>query len=212
MKRYYSYFSLFSPRKLRSFLSFGVKGYLAEIGWIEAYDKKKPIDIEGKPLPWLTYSAIDFLDERLNAQMSLFEYGSGSSTRYFASKVQHVTSVEHDQQWFEQVSKDLPKNVDLTFQIIDTDGKYCRTCLGGTYDIILIDGRDRNNCCKQAIQSLNAGGVIIFDDTERTKYNESTTFLNENGFRKLSFSGISPGFFYRKETSVFYRPNNCLGI
>ena len=36
--------------------------------------------------------------------------------------------------------------------------------------------------------------------------------LQKKGFKELSFSGISPGFFYRKATSVFYKEGNCFDI
>ena len=33
--------------------------------------------------------------------MNIFEYGAGNSTLYYAEKVSHVISVEHDKKWFE---------------------------------------------------------------------------------------------------------------
>jgi hypothetical protein len=54
--------------------------------------------------------------------------------------------------------------------------------------------------------------VIVLDDSEREFYKEGINFLKHNGYKELSFSGISPGLFYRKSTSVFYRPDNCLSI
>lgn len=212
MKRYYPYSTLFSPRKLRSLLSFGVKGYLAETGWIESYNQRKPVDITGNAIPWFTYAAIDFLAERLKPELTLFEYGSGSSTHYFASRVKQVSSIEHDRNWFDLVSQQLPTNAQIHLVDANIDGDYCRMCLGSRYNVIVIDGRDRNNCCTQAVLSLHENGVILFDDTERPKYKEGIDFLTSKGFKKLTFSGISPGFFHRKETSIFYLSNNCLGI
>ncbi len=80
------------------------------------------------------------------------------------------------------------------------------------FDIIIVDGRDRVNCCYHSISALSDKGVVVLDDSERTKYNDARIFFNKEGFKELSFSGISPGLFYRKSTSVFYKPENCLGI
>ena len=80
------------------------------------------------------------------------------------------------------------------------------------FDIIIVDGRDRVNCCKQAVEALTESGVVVLDDSERTGYWEGIDFLLKNGFKQLSFSGISPGLFYLKSTSVFYKTNNCLSI
>jgi hypothetical protein len=59
---------------------------------------------------------------------------------------------------------------------------------------------------------VSENGVIVLDDSEREFYLEGINFLKGKGYKELSFSGISPGLFYRKSTSVFYRSENCLGI
>lgn len=214
MKSIYPIYSLLNPRKLRSVLSFGVKGYLAEIGWFEAFKRKASVDINNKAIPWFTYSFIDFLQDRLNNSQTVFEFGSGNSTRYFASKCAHITSVEHDKAWYEKGERNKPQNATIQYYPLDKDGDYCRAAqkTNKEYDIIIIDGRDRVNCCIQSINALTKNGIIILDDSERDKYNQARLFLKEKGFKELSFSGISPGFFYRKATSLFYKQENCLGV
>lgn len=214
MKNIYPISSLLNPQKLRSILSFGIKGYLAEIGWFVALKQESSVNGENEPIPWFTYSFIDFLENRLNKGQSIFEFGSGNSTRYFAKKVNSISSLEHDKAWYENGLKNKPQNANLIFCELDTDGNYCRGANNTKqkFDIIIIDGRDRVNCCLQSIQALKEDGVLILDDSERDRYNNARIALINQGFKELSFSGISPGFFYRKETSVFYRNNNCLGI
>jgi hypothetical protein len=68
------------------------------------------------------------------------------------------------------------------------------------------------NCCKQAVDALTDNGVVVLDDSEREFYREGVDFLVKKGFKQLAFTGVSPGLFYRKATSVFYKPENCLGI
>ncbi|MGZ3778662.1 MAG: FkbM family methyltransferase, partial [Mucilaginibacter sp.] len=81
-----------------------------------------------------------------------------------------------------------------------------------SFDIIIVDGRDRVNCCKQAVDALSPTGVIVLDDSEREFYREAVDFLLKKRFKQLAFTGISPGLFYRKATSVFYKDVNCLEI
>ena len=214
MKFIYPISSLLSLRKLRSLLSFGVKGYLAEIGWMEAYRARVPLDQNNQPLPWFTYSFIDFMEPRLSRSLHVFEYGSGYSTRYFSKRVASVTSAEHDREWLAAGMKVKADNVTLVHYEDVIDGDYCRaaTLQNKKFDVILIDGFDRNNCCKHAVNGLSEQGVIIFDDTELEKFQEGVTYLKNAGFKMLPFSGISPGLFYRRETSVFYRPSNCFSI
>jgi len=42
--------------------------------------------------------------------MHIFEYGSGGSTLYFASRVQRLVSVEHNPQWYGVVQDGLRRN------------------------------------------------------------------------------------------------------
>lgn len=75
-----------------------------------------------------------------------------------------------------------------------------------------MDGRDRVNCCKEAVNALTDTGVVVLDDSYRTEYKPGIEFLKANGFKELPFSGISPGFLHRSSTSVFYKAENCLDI
>lgn len=202
------------PARLKALLSFGHKGYLNSIGWFTAFDRKQAVDAGGKALPWVTYSFIDFIRHRLNKTLNVFEYGSGSSTEFYAERAGTVTSVEHDKDWFDLVSKSNPANAEIIFCELKRDGEYARKAktLGKEFDIIIVDGRDRVNCCKYSIDALSAKGVIVLDDSERRDYNAARVFLTQHGFKELSFSGISPGLFYLKATSVFYKSINCLDI
>ncbi|MES2266389.1 MAG: FkbM family methyltransferase [Bacteroidota bacterium] len=207
---------LTNPAHLRALLSFDKKGYLDDIGWFKAFDTRSPVDQDGNPIPWVTYSFIDFIKTRLTKQHSVFEFGSGNSTYFYAKYAGKVVSVEHDKEWFDKIEKSAakPGNSELIFCELVYDGDYCRmpVKLNSKFDIVIVDGRDRVNCCKQAVEALTANGVVVLDDSERDVYKEGVDFLVSQGFKHLLLSGISPGLFYRKSTSVFYKPDNCLGI
>ena len=214
MKRTESYTSLLSYSRIRTLLSFGVKGYLSEIGWFKAFDTKSAVDRNSESIPWVTYSFIDFIAERIQKDHTVFEFGSGNSTFYYAERAKKVVSVEHDKAWFEKVSATKPQNSEIIFCELEEAGAYSKipVDIGLKFDIIIVDGRDRENCCYHSVSALSDGGVVILDDTECEIYAAAISFFKEQGFRELSFSGISPGLFYRKSTSVFYKDNNCLGI
>ena len=202
------------PNRLNALLSYGHKGYLANIGWFKAFDTQQAVNANGEALPWVTYSFIDFIKDRLNKKQKVFEYGSGSSTLFYAKRVDRVVSVEHDESWFNKILNTKPQNAEMIFTKLERGGEYSKKAalLGEKFDIIIVDGRDRVNCCKESIHALSSSGVMVLDDSERPEYNEARLFLKENGFKELSFSGISPGLFYLKATSVFYKTENCLGI
>ncbi|KLT64075.1 FkbM family methyltransferase [Pedobacter sp. BMA] len=202
------------PGRLKALLSYGHKGYLNSIGWFTAFDQKQAVDGQGKALPWVTYSFIDFIRDRINRSHHIFEYGSGNSTIFYAQKAASVTSVEHDRNWYNKVKGTSPANAEMIFCELQRDGEYARkaTLLNKKFDIIIVDGRDRVRCCRYSLAALSENGVVILDDSERDVYEPARVLLKEQGFKEISFSGISPGLFYEKATSVFYKANNCLDI
>lgn len=214
MKRLLPYTSLLKAAKLRSILSFGVKGYLAEIGWFNTLESKSPVDENGEPIPWVTYSFIDFIKDRMRKYHRVFEFGSGNSTFFYAKLAGKVVSVEHDHDWFNKISAKKPANSEMIYCGLVPDGDYCRMPLSSDekFHMIIVDGRDRVNCCMQALNALTDDGVIVLDDSEREFYLPAIHSLTSLGFRQLPFSGISPGLFYKKSTTIFYKDKNCLGI
>ena len=146
--------------------------------------------------------------------MKMFEYGSGYSTLYFANKVNRLVSVEHDQKWFEIVKKMIPSNVKLVFKSKESIESYINSINESNekYEIVFIDSLFRSECCQLAVNHLTDNGIIILDDSERGDYQIGIQFLKDNNFKKIDFWGISPGYLYKKCTSVFYQSNNCLGI
>lgn len=205
---------ILKPNRLKALLSYGHKGYLNSIGWFTAFDNKQAVDVNGNALPWVTYSFIDFIKERINQSHQIFEYGSGNSTLFYAQRAGRVIAVEHDENWFNKVKNSCPANAEMIFCHLEKDGEYAKKAilLNKKFDIIIVDGRDRVNCCKYAIDALSNNGVIVLDDSERPIYQDGRSLLKDAGFKELSFSGISPGLFYEKATSVFYKEKNCLDI
>lgn len=70
-------------------------------------DTGQNFDPLASELPWLTFAAIDFLEKWLDWTTRVFEWGSGSSTLFFARRAQSVVSVEHSPQWAERVRERL---------------------------------------------------------------------------------------------------------
>lgn len=189
--------------------------YLNRVGWFESFRQRMPCDSNNLALPWITYSAIAFLKKRINKEMHVFEYGSGNSTIWWSSKVFKIVSCEHDREWYSRLkSKLAADNVEYLYHDLVPGGDYSKAILKykDTFDIVVIDGRDRVNCAKNSIPAMKSSGVIIWDNSDRERYTEGYNFLVANGFRRLDFSGMGPIHIYGWSTSVFYRSNNCLGI
>ncbi len=205
---------LISPRRLKMLMSFNHNGYLQEIGWFKSFDTRSAVDSDGNPIPWVTYPFIDFIKERIKKQHTVFEFGSGNSTLFYAKYAGIVVSVEHNKEWFDKIVSEKPENSEMIFCDLVYGGDYCNVPvkLGEKFDLIIIDGRDRVNCCKTAVEALAEDGVIILDNSEREAYKPGIDFLVKSGYKHLFFSGIVPGLFYRVTTSIFYKDGNCLGL
>ena len=192
-------------------IRFYPKSALVENGWFKSFRRGIPIGGSGRPLPWLPYSMIDFLDERLTRDLSLFEYGCGYSSMWYCSKVKQVTSVENNRGWAEKVESMLPQNGRVIFR--ENPDEFVRAIdEAGKVDVIVVDGLARPECYKYAPQFLTESGIIIADDSERDDFKESWEALKQKGFRQITFTGMTPSHFIKSQTSVLYRPNNCLGI
>ncbi|MHA2939799.1 hypothetical protein ACXJY6_16085 [Vibrio sp. RC27] len=202
------------PKLLKKLNSMAYGGYLEDIGWINSFNKSIPVNKKGDALPWVTYPFIDFISERLTKSMDVFEYGSGNSTLWYAKKVNSVSSIEHDKKWFDIVRNNMPENVTLNYESLIYGGLYAEysKITDRKFDIIIVDGRDRVNSLKCATDSILKTGVIILDDSERERYKDGIDYLLNSGFNRIDFWGISPGYFYKKNTTIFYKSGNCLGI
>lgn len=181
---------------------------------MKSYEEARPIDSSGQPIPWMNYSAIKFLRDRLNSECRLFEFGSGYSTAFYAALVRDVTSVEYDESWFHLVKGLVPKNVTLIHREKDVDGAYCRSIIeaGCCYDIVVVDGRDRVNCILQSLTVLSEKGILLLDDSQRGRYQPGLDHAREKGFRSIEFEGLKPGWVDVHRTTILYRNDNCLGI
>jgi hypothetical protein len=176
--------------------------------------ERLPVDADGTPIPWLTYPFLAFLEPRLKAEMNVFEYGSGNSTLWWASRVRQVVSCEHNRKWYEQLQGRIPSNVELRYAVLDATSNYSEEVLNCqvAFDIVIIDGMDRENCSKNAPAALSKESVIIFDNSDRASYDKAYKNLSKIGFKRLDFHGPGPINHYGWCTSIFYRNDNCFGI
>jgi hypothetical protein len=160
--------------------------------WSESLVKqlfRRQICLPGVSQPGFTYQAISWLESRMSKTTSVFEWGSGSSTYYFAKYCERVISVEHDAEWARLLQDQLPENCTLNLECADDcdsdriyslkDGyrdknfkRYvdCIDRYDGTFDIIVIDGRARVACGEKALSKLSPAGCIVLDNSERDRY------------------------------------------
>lgn len=131
-------------------------------------------------LPWFTRDAVKVLDLYLKNTDVGLEYGSGRSTIWIGQRVGKLTSVEHEEKWFDSIKKELVKrklkNVELILK--KEKQEYIRVVDKTTregLDFIIVDGLWREDCANYSITKLKPGGVLILDNSERYIPSESNS-------------------------------------
>ena len=118
--------------------------------------------------PWLAPAANEFLEGYLKPTDIMLEFGSGRSTLWFSKRVMHITSVEHNPEWFKKIKekiKDLSIN-NITYilhpkqeeTIPASETNYVNaTCEFEplSLDVVLVDGTYRAQCVLKSLPLLN---------------------------------------------------------
>ena len=166
---------------------------------------KSAVDAAGNPLPWYTYPAIEYLSQLDFSDRSVFEYGSGMSTLFWAGVARRVVSVEDDEQWFETIAAKVPSNASIT---LESDLSRFPSAItdAGSFDVIVVDGpargRTRLKCCHAALAALAEGGLIILDNSDWLP--ESSRLLRESGLLEVDFTGFAPICGHVQTTSLYF--------
>lgn len=186
--------------------------YLEEWGWFKSAKSRRPVSRDGEPLPWMVYPMISFLEPRLKPDFEVFEYGCGNSTLWWSKRVNRIVACEHDRRWMEDVQQSAESNIFLRHRDLGNNYAACIREHEERFDIVLVDGRERVDCMKNAMSALTAGGVIILDNSEVEEYRPGIDYLLSHGFKELRFDGPGPILSSGWSTSIFYRERNCLQI
>ena len=190
--------------------------------------------------PWITFDAERWLRGHVRDDMRVFEWGSGGSTVFFASRVREVVSVEHDPRWHALVAARLaalrrhnvdaalvapePPGVDevpLPFRSTDAAyvglsfEKYVRAIErfpDGHFDVVLVDGRARLGCLERALRKVRPGGAVVVDNSERADMAAVLDALEPTSVEITHFEGPAPRNFWPGfwRTSVL-RPREVAG-
>jgi hypothetical protein len=186
---------------------------LRDTGWLRSSFVGRPVTRDGKPLPWYTYAAISFLEARLQPDMHVFEYGTGHSTLWYASRVAKVVSVEHDPSWGQLISKEAPANVSIVLEAEPASYVQEIHRHNTRFDVVVVDGIHRVECTQAAVDNVADDGVIVWDNSDWEEFARARNEIPEfAAFRELPFSGFGPCGVRTWCTSVLYRPENRFGI
>lgn len=130
--------------------------------------------------PWLTEPANILLEGFLKSNMCVLETGMGESTIYFRQKCDTVISIEHDEAWYNKITERLLLPPIYTLFLAKRPYNNIIDALpDNSFNIILIDGRDRVKCIESSIPKLKSGGWLIVDNSERPYYQKGMDLMKD---------------------------------
>lgn len=172
-------------------------------GHSRSVDEKMCVDGVGDPIPWYTYPAIEFLAHLDLSAKHVFEYGLGNSSYFLSRNCATVTSVDIDWDWYQKIAAHKRPNMDIRFAADRRSYvSSIQTPDNRQYDIIVVDGSYRLECCHAAIQRFAPGGLIILDNSDW--FQESAAFLASQDLLQVDFHGFGPINNYTWTTSFFF--------
>lgn len=179
-----------------------------------------------KRIPWLTWTAIERVREIIKPNMSVLEWGCGGSTFFWLDSGCIVMSIEHNPDWMQRVQEQVireekRKRCRVLFVPASKTGVVTSKRAPGffdeyanvghiieSFDLVLVDGRARNECMLRALDFNPT--YIILDNSDRTDY---TVPIQLNTWHRQDFTGPGPdGHGVSWCTTIFenvWRPDVC---
>lgn len=177
------------------------KNLSREFGHFKSAKKWQSIDKDDNPIPWYTYPSIEFIKQMDLSDKTVFEFGSGNSTLFWASRCRKVVAIEDNRDWYNTIQARLPKNVE--YCLIEEEEPYVNAIqqYPDAFDIIVIDGKHRFDCTTQAIKRLSPTGFFILDNADW--HPKSSKLLRESGLIEIDMAGFNPINGYTTTTSFY---------
>ncbi len=179
-------------------------GMLRQRGLAGSVATMRPMDASGVPLPWMSYPFIDYISGLDLSDCRLFEFGSGSSTRYWATRCREVLAVENDRGWYDKISSGMPPNARVVFGA--TESEYLGAIDSGKpYDIVVIDGAmNRRLMAEKALPNLKPDGFVVLDNSD--VWVKAAETLRTGGLIQVDLNGFAPAAQFEQTTSLFLAP------
>jgi hypothetical protein len=124
--------------------------------------------------PWISYDGQALLDRHLTRESTVLEYGSGMSTIWLARRVGHLVSVECFAEWHRIVTERLPRDgATIDYRLATDRESYLDAPEGMEFDLILVDGKYRDECVERALDRLKPNGILYLDNSDHGKSEDS---------------------------------------
>ena len=163
------------------------------------------VDMEGNAIPWYTYPAIEYIKQLNFKDKTVFEFGSGNSTLFWASRCKQIVAIDDDLLWYNKIKPQIPSNCD--YLILTEKESYIKAIhqYEHQFDVIIIDGSHRYECAIEALKKLSPNGLIILDNADWRQ--KTAALLRKADLIEVDMSGFGPINDYTWTTSFFLQRN-----
>jgi len=163
----------------------------------------------GRPIPWYTYPAIEYLSHIDFSELKVLEYGSGNSSLWWTERCQELVSIENDQEWYKKIQTTGGKVPNFSHVLETRENAYVHQQELSTANIVIIDGAYRSKCANAFIAACQDESsklaMLIFDNSDW--YPNAIKALHDAlGWVQVDFHGFGPINNYTWTTSVFINP------
>lgn len=146
--------------------------------------------MEHKFIPFMTPEEIVDLTCFLNREQDMLEIGGGMSTVFFSNIVKSLVTIEHNREWADKLSKfEQLQNKNWTLHVVEPSWPQVHSFAPAeprqfdkyidfisdleneSFDVVLVDGRDRVRAAEASISKLKSSGILLIHDFwNRPKY------------------------------------------
>jgi len=164
-------------------------------------------------LPWISYSAISAISQRLTQSCRVLEFGSGMSTIWYAERAGEVFSVESSAEWFALIGQTLSSKSNVHVLLCEDAESYSHYCHDDDagFDLIVVDGIARNECVKEGLRNLRPNGVLYLDNSDRMSPEMRdaealcVAYARETGAKITFFTDFAPTQFFVQQGLMLVR-------
>jgi hypothetical protein len=171
------------------------------LGFKASADQRACVLGDGRPIPMMSYSLVEYLLGLDLSSFDLLELGGGSSTQFWASRSKSVVTLETNPEWIKMLQSRPIQNLEARLSTADMLAKDMIN-LGRKFDVIVIDAAaNRFQLAKSATDILRPGGFIILDNSDW--YPNAAHWLRDADLIQVDFHDFRPLHHYRCTTSLF---------
>lgn len=163
--------------------------------------------------PWMVPAAVERLDELMQPTWSVLEFGSGTSTEWYAARAARVVSFEDDPGWHQIVRARLQASAldqcELRQMSLRDFPAAASEFPPASFDLVVVDsneqpGATRTDCAVAARPLIRPGGFLVIDDSDIREYQPLLEIFG--GWDLQRFVGVKHRPLMAVETSILRRP------